>query len=111
MRDFCKKSRCGTLFESGNVIPGKLTEISQLFVKLVFCEQLSRTNKANTNNDNPKAKRRITRSNKHKDRSSRLSRSRNTVPHYFRRSEYHATKPIALSVRNASAFLRTTQRQ
>lgn len=38
MRDFCKKSRCGTLFESGNVIPGKLTEISKLFVKLVFCE-------------------------------------------------------------------------
>ena len=36
------KSRCGTLSESGNVIRGKQTEISQLFVKLTrFSESRS----------------------------------------------------------------------
>jgi hypothetical protein len=39
----------------------------------------------------PDTQSRITKSNKHKNRSSRLSRSRNTMSHPFRRSEYQAT--------------------
>ena len=105
------KSRCGTLSEPGNVIPGKHIEISQLFVKLVFCEQLSRANKANAHNDNSKMQNRITKCDKHKTRPSRLSRSRNTMKHYIRRSEYQTEEespplsfPSVIDIRFATEY-------